>query len=178
MKEKITVCLIGSILFSFPIVSFFKEKETVSLTERRELEKFPKEDLLNFNKWENYLTDHFVGRETLKNLKGFITLNILQKNENKNTVEIDGSLYEINNTINEKSIAHITDLINKITTNSKKTNNVYYSIIPDKNYYLKDNEIPKLNYEYLFHFIEEKLQNLTYIPIINNLTLNLSLIHI
>ncbi len=172
MKEKITVCFILFTLFSFPIISFMKKKETISITERRELATFPKDDLLNFEKWEDYLTDHFLGREELKKLKGFISLDILQKKENKNTVQIEDSLYDLASSINEKSVINITNLINKIIKEYIRSNNIYYSIIPDKNYYLKENQLPKLNYEQLEKMLKDNIKNATYINIVNNLNLN------
>lgn len=172
MKEKITVCFILFTLFSFPIISFMKKKETISITERRELATFPKDDLLNFEKWEDYLTDHFLGREELKKIKGFISLDILQKKENKNTVQIEDSLYDLASSINEKSVINITNLINKIIKEYIRSNNIYYSIIPDKNYYLKENQLPKLNYEQLEKMLKDNIKNATYINIVNNLNLN------
>ncbi len=172
MKEKITVCFILFTLFSFPIISFMKKKETISITERRELATFPKDDLLNFEKWEDYLTDHFLGREELKKIKGFISLDILQKKENKNTVQIEDSLYDLAFSINEKSVINITNLINKIIKEYIRSNNIYYSIIPDKNYYLKENQLPKLNYEQLEKMLKDNIKNATYINIVNNLNLN------
>jgi len=173
MKEKITVCFILITLFTFPILSFLKEKETISYTERRMLEELKKEDLLNFPKWEKYLVDHFIGREELKELKGFVSLNILRKKENKNTVEVDQNLFDLNTTINEKSIIHITNLINKIKEKYIKTENIYYSIIPDKNYYLEETKLPKMNYEKLQKLIKENLNSsISYINIMNDLDLN------
>lgn len=171
MKEKITVCLILLTLFSFPILSFIKEKETFSISERRKLETLPKDDLLNFSKWENYLIDHFYERETLKNIKGFITQKLLQKEENKNTIKKNNILFELNTKINENSILHITKIINKITEKYRQTNQVYYSIIPDKNYYTK-NEIPKMNYSKFLEIIHQNLKNINYISIFEDLNID------
>jgi len=165
MKEKITV-------LTLPILSIIKNKETFSLTERRELASIKKEDILNFNKWEKYLTDHFIERENFKNLKAFISQNILQKKENKNTIQIENGLYEINNIINEKSIVYITNKINQIIKEYSKTKNIYYSIIPDKNYYLKETQIPKLNYSQFFNLTNQLLKDISYISIVNDLNLN------
>ena len=61
--------------------------------------------------------------------------------------------------------------INNVYNNYLKDMNVYFSIIPDKNYFLPDNYL-KLDYEKMFNMVSNGLNNMKYIDITDSLTLD------
>ena len=84
MKNKIiTICFIIIIVGMFFINLIVKDNE-ISVLERRKLAQFPEitfENIIN-GKWidnfEKYTQDQFVGRDYLKNIKSFWSINIFK----------------------------------------------------------------------------------------------------
>lgn len=64
-----------------------------------------------------------------------------------------------------------TDKIKEIYNSYLKEMNVYYAIIPDKNYYLKNDDHLKIDYDLLKQLMNKKLANLRYIDIWDSIEL-------
>ena len=176
MKDKLTIlCILGPI-FLFCTLGILKPADELSKEERRKLEQMPEFstasilDNTYFSKWNDYLTDQFPYRTEFRRLKGMISLNLFQKKEENNVIQVDDSLYELNTKIDQKSVDHFTELLQKTIETYNKSANVYYSIIPDKTYYLDDASIPKLDYEKLVSQINEEFREYTYISLFEELT--------
>lgn len=118
-------------------------------------------------KIEEYTTDQFIARDFLKELNSFVRINILGQKDNDKLFEKDGAIYKMEYPINtayiEKSANKINEIYEKYLKN--KSMNVYYAIIPDKNYYLEDDDHLKPNYMELKKIMNNNLQNLEYIDI-------------
>ncbi len=118
-------------------------------------------------KIEEYTTDQFIARNFLKELNSFVRINILGQKDNDKLFEKDGAIYKMEYPINtayiEKSANKINEIYEKYLKN--KSMNVYYAIIPDKNYYLEDDDHLKPNYMELKKIMNNNLQNLEYIDI-------------
>lgn len=177
MKDKLTIlCILGP-LFLFCILGIMKPTDEISKEERRKLVQVPKLSMANildntyFSKWTDYLTDQFPYREEFRKLKGTISLNIFRKKEENNVMQIKDSLYELNTSIDQKSIHHFTELLKKTLTTYNKSPNVYYSIIPDKIYYVDDPKIPKINYEELVSQIQKEFKDYSYISLFEELNI-------
>ena len=178
MKDKIISILFITTLIFFFLFSIFLPDKEISASEKRTLANFPEieiESILNgsfFEDLNDYLVEHFPLRDSFRKLKGFVSTKIFQKNENNGVFEENGKIYELNKNLNEKSINHILTLIKKINENNINKSNVYYSIIPDKNYYLESDTIPKLDYKKLESIFKEELDDMTYINLFDELDLN------
>ncbi len=177
MKDKLTImCILGP-MFVFCILGIIKPDAELSKEERRKLEQIPKFSVANildnsyFSKWTDYLTDQFPFRTEFRKLKGTVSLNLLQKKEENNVIQIENSLYELNTSIDKKSVSHFTELLKKTLDTYNKSSNVYYSIIPDKIYYVDDPKIPKLNYEELVSQIQTEFQDYSYISLFEELNI-------
>ena len=85
---------------------------------------------------ETYLTDHFVFRDTFRSIKSFVSINLLKNKDNNDLFEKDGAIYKMEYPLNEVNVAKSTDRINSVYEKYLQGMNVYYAIIPDKNYYL------------------------------------------
>ena len=71
----------------------------------------------------------------------------------------------------DQNVQKNANKIKEIYDTYLKDMNVYYAIIPDKNYYLKNDDHLKLDYNLLKQIMNEKLSNLKYIDIWNSLEL-------
>ena len=177
MKNKIISFLFIGILLFFFIFSIFLPDKEISYSERRKLKQFPIVSFDNiisgefFTDLNDYLVEQFPLRNEFRKLKGIFSNKILNKKDNNGVFIEDSKIYQLNGTINYKSVDHIINLINDIKVNNIKSNNVYYSIIPDKNYYLSNPNIPKLDYVGFKTIFEEKIDNMKYIDIFDTLNL-------
>lgn len=74
--------------------------------------------------------------------------------------------------LNTNNITKSLDKINYVYEKYLKGKNVYYAIIPDKTYYLENDDHLKINYEMLKNFASNKLEHMKYIDIWNDLKLD------
>jgi len=164
MKNKIiTFIIIGYLLF-FSILNIIVSDEVISKTERRKLATFPNFELTNeyITKIDKYLLDHFVYRDYFRSIKANYNYKVLNKLDNNDIYLDDNYIYKSNYPTNEKSI----DNFIKITKNTSKlflNNNIYLMIIPDKNYYLLDNNFLKIDYNHIYKKLNELQFNEIYI---------------
>ena len=176
MKNKILSISFIIIIFSLSIISIILPDKDISETERRYLMHFPIlniETIFNgdfFEEFNTYTVEQFPFREIFIKIKGLATNKLFLKKEENGVFIKDGNFFEIDSSIDDKSIDYFLELVTKIKNNFS-SENIYYSIIPDKNYYTKE-EIPKINYNELVKTINKNLQDITYINIFNELSLD------
>lgn len=178
VKNIVVSLLFFIIIFSIFIINVVKEEQTISLTERRELAKFPKITLSNiingkfFNEFENFSMDQFISREAFRKLKANVEMKFWGKKDFNGIYEYNDVLIKQEYPLNEKSILNITKKMNQVQEKYfDKSNKVYYSIVPDKNYYADDKEYLKLDYNKLQEIMRSKLTNMQYIDIFDCLNL-------
>ena len=174
----ITVVFVVIVFAGFLINVIVKDKE-ISTSERRKLEQFPKitlDKLLSgdtTSKLEKYTTDQFVARDTFRAIKSFFNTKIYNQQDNNKLFEKDGALYKMEYPLNENNVNKSLDKIFNVYNRylKDKNMNIYYSIIPDKNYYLENDNHLKMDYNKLLNIASTKLNNFTYIDIFNDLSL-------
>ena len=177
MKEKILSITFVVIMCLFMCISIISPDKKVSVSERRNLISFPViqlDSIINGDFFENldkYLVEQFPFRDLFRNIKGIVSNKIFQKFDEDGIFIKNNVIYQIEPNLDLKSVKHLTSLINKINDTYISSDNIYYSIIPDKNYYLNDNSIPKLNYKQLENTLNKELINIKYINIFNELDL-------
>ena len=116
--------------------------------------------------------DNFYQRETFRKLKTSVELDIFKKQDVNKIYKYSDFLVEQIYPLDEKSITNLTNKINYIKDNYlNETNKIYYSIIPDKNYYT-DNSHLKLDYDKMKQIMKNNLKDLQYIDIFQNLKLD------
>ncbi len=183
MNDKVKDVVV-SILFLITIVGvlvinlILKDKD-ISYSERRKLAQFPDiniENVFNGNltdEIEEYAMDQFPLRDEFRSIKTFVKLDILRQKDNNGLFIADNSIYKIEYPLDEKSVLNVADKINNIYNKYLNNEfNVFYSIIPDKNYFLDDNSIYlKLDYKALDNIMRESINsNIKYINIFNELS--------
>ena len=176
MKNKLLSIFFVTIIFGMMILSIIIPDKTISISERRKLASFPSINLETivegsfFSNLNNYLVEQFPFREFLRNIKGFVSSNFFLKKDEDGVFIENGAIYQLSPEINYKSVYNFTNLLNKVKTNYLESSNIYYSVIPDKNYFL-DN-IPKLDYNALENTLKSELPNMNYINLFDVLSLD------
>lgn len=182
MNDKIKNIVL-SILFVFVLISMLticiaKEDTLISVSERRRLEQFPEftiKSLTNgtfFSKFDMYTTDQFIARESFRKVKVLTEHNIFKKLDYNNIYIKDGVLIEQTYPLDEKSILNLANKIAYIKDNYlKDENNVYYTVVPDKNYFESGDNL-RLDYDKMQNILKENLSWAKYINIFDTLDLS------
>lgn len=162
--EKIQSILLFGLIFILALLAIFKPSKALSSTERRPLQQFPSldSDQLMNGRWmkdfENYTMDQFPLRERFRSLKAVVETDLLLAQSNNEVSEVNGHLSELDYPLNLDSLDHAASVIRQINERYLASNNVYFSIIPDKNYYLsQEADILTYDYETLFSYMEASL---------------------
>lgn len=160
------------------IINIIKEDTEISLSERRKLTSFPE---ISFSKlidgsfidqFEKYTMDQFMKRDEFRKLKIIVEQKILGKKDNNQIYKYNDMLIKQEYPLNEKSVCNLAKKINQIKeTYLNETNNIYYSIIPDKNYYTDEKEYLKMDYSKMEQIMSENLKDMKYINIFDSLEL-------
>ena len=180
MSDKIKDIVV-TLAFLFTIISLFlinviKKDTDISIAERRKLATMPELttkslfDGTYFKKFDSYVTDQFIERDTFRKIK--IDIELSTKGEYNNLYMYDDYIVEEIFPLNTNSINNLTSKINYIKdTYLNDNSNIYYTIIPDKNYFVNKGNL-KLDYNKLQDIMKNNLTNLNYINIFDKLTLN------
>ena len=180
MNDKIKDIVV-TIIFLFTVISLFlinviKEDTDISVAERRKLATMPELttkslfDGTYFKKFDSYVTDQFVERDAFRKIK--IDIELSTKGEYNNLYLYDDYIIEEIFPLNRNSINNLTNKIKYIKETYLNDNiNIYYTIIPDKNYFVNNGNL-KLDYNKLQDMMKSNLTNLNYINIFDKLTLD------
>lgn len=175
----ITVVVLGFIL-ALSVFAWVKPSDEFSLSERRYLAKFPDVSINTIisgsfmKNFENYSLDQFPLREFFRTLKAHSEITLLNKKANNDVIEKDGYITKIEYPLNEDSLNNASEKLSNVYEKYlKDTNtNVYFSVIPDKNYYLiaDDANYLSLDYEKMVEEITSQTSYMTYIDIFSELS--------
>lgn len=173
----VTISFVAIIIIML-FLNIVKKDTAISLSERRKLQQFPKFSINQlfdgsfFEKFEKYTMDQFIERETFRKLKTSIEIDILKKQNSNNIYEYNQKLIEQIYPLNEKSVVNVTKKMNEINERYiNESNKVYYTIVPDKNYFVNQNNL-KLDYKKMKNIMKENLEWAEYIDIFNCLELS------
>ena len=162
-------------------VWFTPDQET-SDSERRTLAQMPEFSWERFldgsfkAEFEEYVQDQFPYRDQFRQLKGIVYTYLLnQKSDSNGMVLMDGHLTQISAAFNEEQFDARMEALNQVYNMylKKADANVYVSVIPDKNYYLaQNNDLPVMDYEAIFAGVQEQLSWGAYIDMTGTLDLD------
>ena len=161
--------IITSLVFCIIVGGFsawllIKSPDESSDWERRPLAQFPEAsyetltDRKFMDGFESYVNDQFPLRNTFRRIKAMIHFNVYNQMDNNGIYVVDGHASEYKSEITDSKIDTFNDRINSIYSDFLKNTGckVYYSIIPDKNYFLaEENGYPSFDYEYLYSRLGE-----------------------
>ncbi len=178
VKDVIVTLVFVVILASLLLLNFIVKDKDISTSERRSLQKFPNislDNILNGNfsdKFENYAMDQMPFRDSIRSIKTLVKLDILRQKDNNGLFILDNVIYKSIYPLNEKSVQNVASKINNIYDKYLTENdNVYYMIVPDKNYYLdeKSNYL-KIDYNKLEKIMNDNVNsNIKYISVLDEL---------
>ena len=174
ITNKFTFTLISIFVFSLSFFAYTKPSDEYSYSERRHLVKCPQLSINSvlsgdfMEDFELYIQDQFPLRDQFRTLKAHSAYTLFNKIENNNIYMKDGYLSKLEYPVNNDMLNYACQLFDQL--NNKyftKNNQLYISIIPDKNYYLTlDSSILSMDYNHLYHTMISKLPYMQYIDIV------------
>lgn len=155
---------------------FFPEGE-FSESERRVLKTFPEisgETLISgeFSRnFEEYATDRFPLRDTFRSIKAYTSEFIFGKEDNNGVFLKDGHLGKLDYPLVPDMMKLATDKFSYLYEKfiKGKTDKIYLSIVPDKNYYI---DTLKYDYAFLVDAMQKGMPYAEYIDVFPLLTLS------
>ena len=127
-----------------------------STAERRPLAQLPEltvKDVFSgdyFDELEEYLLDQFPLRDTFRRLKANFQYKVLGMQANNGIYYADGHLSKLEYPFKPTQAQLAIDKFNAIIDSHPQMNAAYYAIIPDKNYFLaEENGYPAMDYDAL-----------------------------
>lgn len=174
------VCLMAILYVVSVVCIFSKPEEHYSQSERRTLNLRPylyeTEEIWTgkyVKKWENYMVDQFPLRDELRSLKSHFSLNIMQKQDTHGIYVKDGYLCKMEYPMDEESVDRASWAFENLYMLYMQDTQVkpYMVIVPDKNYFLADDNVLSMNYEKLYSQVYEDTPHLEPIDITTQLQL-------
>ena len=158
-------------VLSLSILFIFLPKKEISKKERRKLATINISDINKpsfVNDMDKYLQDHFPMRDVFLKIKSASDGLKLQSNGYATINDYIFKIPKITSYYGYKKTAnHYDKLINEIFKNNKK----YLSLIPDKNYYIKNSIYPKIDYEGIKKIFTNELKDYDFIELRDSLEL-------
>ena len=160
-KQYAVIAVFFLFLCGFAIAHFILPDKDFSPSERKPLEQAPEltvDSILSgdyFLDAENYLLDQFPLRAQFLDAKRILDKNIFLMNSSSGYASVGEHLTQLSPTLNEDQAEHAVKLFNKILAQYPDFNKAYYTVVPDKNYFLTQiNNQPSLDYDRLFQIAD------------------------
>ena len=180
-KNIISTLVFAILLVSASLICVLKPETAYSTSERRPLANFPKlsvETVTNgefMQKFDEYATDQFPLRDKLRSVKAYFKMNIFNMLDNNGLFMTEGHISKIDEPENEYMMDYAVERFSFINNKylKGKNTNVYFSIVPDKNFLLASkNGYPSLNYQSFIEKMKSKTEFMQYIDITGLLSLD------
>lgn len=161
------------------LIIFHKQNET-SENERRKLSLLPG---LSFEKmlsteymtdFDQYTLDQFPFRDNLRQLKAFTQFYVFQQKDNNGIYITKDTVSKLEYPLKEGSVVNAANKFSYIydTYLAEKNTNVFFSIIPDKNYFAAPKDgYPAIDYGKLVTLMQENIDNMQYINLFDCLSI-------
>lgn len=158
-------------LTGFSILSILLPDKELSKTERRRYETMPELSLETvadksfMSDLESYLLDHLAGREFFRALKTEVETGLLGKADANQYVEYGGYLYELDITWKRSNVTRTAKRLAQFTEEWVPEAKVYYAVIPDKSYFLPEDEYPMQEDAWVLTQLKEQIVGVEYIDL-------------
>ena len=120
------------------------------------------------NEFEEYTLDQFPLRDVFRSIKAMTHLYVFGQADNNDVYLVDGYVSKLDYPLSEKAMDNAIKKYQSIyqTYIEDTEAKVYYSIIPDKNCFLaEENGYPSYTYASMYEYMSRGLSNMTYIDI-------------
>ncbi len=181
IKNIIVSVVLAVFLFGLSVFSWVKPADQYSESERRVLAAFPElsvENILSgkfMSSFEDYTLDQFPMRDLFRRIKALTEFNIFGKKDNNDIYIADGYVSKLEYPLSEEMLTNSADKFSYLyeTYMADKDIDVYFSVIPDKNYFsAKENGYLSMDYDALVSFMREKTEYMQYIDIFDLLSID------
>ena len=170
--------ILAALWLGLCVLAWVKPADDSSDSERRKLAQFPKftvDALLDGSfmaDFADYAVDQFPLRDSFRTLKALFQQKGLLQKDNNGYYLADGYLVKQTYPLNKTSVNHAVSVLNGIyKTYLEGTDcKLYYSVVPDKGYYLTG--YPAMDYAQLQDRLEKELNWAQYIDITPTLQLS------
>lgn len=166
LQDILTIALLGAVGLGLAVWAWLRPADAVSLSERRKLAQRPAFSVqsVQSGRWmqefESYSLDQFPLREELRSLKAAVQLGILRQKDNNGVYIENGYAAMLDYPLHEDSVETACQkFLQLYQSNLKgKAGQVYYALVPDKNYFLAEQGgWPALDYTALQSRVRQKL---------------------
>ena len=174
-RKNIVLTIVMAVLFiGLSLCAWFKPADEYSDSERRLLAQFPEitlESVLSgkfMTDFESYTLDQFPARDEFRSLKAVAAYNIFEHSDNNGIYIYNGYASKMEYPMNQYMLDNAAEKFEKIYNLYFADNdtNVYFSIIPDKNFFLaEDSGYLAMDYDKLISYMQEKTDYMEYIDI-------------
>ena len=178
IRNILTLALSGLFLAGFLLAAILTPDRTDSLSERRKLAQRPVlrasavADGTYMTAFEKYTLDQFPLRDSFRALKAFFSGDILRQLDNNGVYAADGHLAKLDYPVNTDLVRHAAERFSAVyeTFFAGTGANVYYTVVPDKNYFLADaNGYLSIDYDKLKDMLTSNMMYAEYIDIAGTL---------
>ena len=162
MKYKVTriigASLIMTLWVGLAVYAWLKPADGHSVAERRTLEQKPTFTMEAFasgdyaKTFESYTLDQFPLRDSFRQVKSMFSYYGLWQSDNNNIYVQGGYVEKLNYPLNKEAVDAAKQVFTTVYENNVKgkTDNVYVAVVPDKGYYLtQENGFPSMDYDAL-----------------------------
>ncbi len=186
-KNTVLCIVMGIFVFGFALLCLFLPKPDYLDSERRAPAPFPALTLDSVTKDgneygdsfmkhfdDNYAPDNFPFRDTFRSLKGAVVNYVFRQRDKDGIFMADGYVAEMQETIDEASLAHAAERLRYIYERYLKDKGIrpYLSVIPDKAYFLAaPNGYPSMDYDAFINKLLESTPFAQYIDITDSLSI-------
>lgn len=181
IKSIIMTTLFALFLFGFSAACYLKPADEYSTSERRYLAARPELSIETISSgdfmksFEEYAADQFPLREKFRSIKARFSTSVLHRLDNNGLFMADGHISKIDDPENEYMMNYSAKLFQKIINTHMADKNVklYFSIVPDKNFFLAEkNGYPSLDYNGFIERMRNKTEFMKYIDITSLLSID------
>ena len=180
IKNKVVTVVMIVFFLGLSGLSWLKPADTFSDSERRSLAQFPAvsvKEILSGNfmtKFESYTLDQFPLRDKFRNIKAVVASYLFKQKDNNGIYVADEYVSKIEYPMKEEALKHAGERFLYVYEKylSGTNANVYVSVVPDKNYFLaEENGYLSMDYEVFTKSFLEEMDFAEYIDIIGLLSL-------
>ncbi len=177
-KYIITIAVFVCLIFGLAVWQVILPDRDRSFSERRELAQMPPVTARAvFNrefsdKLEEYLLDQFPMREDFRNINAVFRFYVLRQLDSNGIFLKDGVVYKTETATNEEQIRYGAALYNAAIESWLRECNVYYTVVPDKTYFVRDQGYPHLDYDKLYDIMESEVKGARFIDIRDTLSID------
>lgn len=177
IKNKVVTIVFLVIIIGLFLINILKSPTEISTSERRKLTQFNELENIKITDskfsqtFADAAVDQFICRDIFRSIKASFLFNILNQKDNNGIYIADGHASKTITEFKEGEVTQTVKNINKLYNTYLSKMKVYYSIIPDKNYFLAEkNGYPHMDYDKFVQTVKSNInKKATYIDIFNTL---------